>query len=136
MSRGALYQAVNMSKGGVVLAERVELADTSSSRRRGLLGRCGLGAGEGMYLTPCEWLHTFGMRFRIDVAFLSSSGQVLAVYHGLKPNRLSRIVWSASGALEISDGALRSTHTEPGDTVQLLHNATRKLVHSGSLEQQ
>lgn len=129
-SPGIPYQAVNVSKGGVVLADRVEYADTSSSRRRGLLGRRGLGVGEGLYLVPCEWLHTFGMQFCIDVAFLSASGRVLVVYHGLKPNRLSRIVWSARGALEMPKGALRSTHTEPGDIVHLLHKDARQPVHS------
>jgi len=135
LSPREVYQAVNVSKGGVVLAERVDLADTSSSRRRGLLGRSGLGSGEGLYLTPCEWLHTFGMRFCIDVAFLSPSGKVLAVYHSLRPNRLSRIVWSASGALEIPDTSLRRTQTERGDVVHLLHMDALRPVQIGTIEQ-
>ena len=121
-------RALNISKGGVVIAEYVEVAGTSSSRRRGLLGRHGLGPGEALYLTPCEWLHTFGMRFRIDVAFLSSTGQVLAVHHGLKPRRLSRLVWRASGALELPEGTLHSTGTGRGDVVQLLHTQTGEPV--------
>ena len=128
ITSGVRCQALNISKGGVVIAENVEVADTSSARRRGLLGRHGLGPGDGLYLTPCEWLHTFGMRFRIDVAFLSSTGKVLAVHHGLKPHRVSRLVWRASGALELPEGTLRATGTGRGDVVQLLHTQTGEPV--------
>ena len=118
-----MYRAVNMSRGGIVIADRLQLADTSESRRKGLLDRRSFERGEGLYLTPCEWLHTFRMRFSIDVAFLSSAGHVLAVHHGLKPNRLSRLVWRAAGALELPEGTLRSTDTTRGDLVQLVHTA-------------
>ena len=117
------FQVVNVSKGNVVIAQRVAWAGSSAERRRGLLGRSGLSADEGIYLTPCEWLHTFGMRFPIDVAFLSSSGLILAVYHGLKPNRLSKIVLRAEGALELSEGTLRLTNTEIGDAVEFLNSS-------------
>lgn len=123
--------AINLSKGSVVMAENVDLADSSEARRRGLLGRSGLEPGGGLYLTPCEWLHTFGMRFCIDVAFLSSSGQVLAVHHGLKPNRLSKLSWRAAGALELPEGTLWSTRTECGDVVQLLHRESHKPLMTG-----
>ena len=116
----AVGRAVNVTKGSVVLADRLELADTSASRRRGLLGRAELKPGEGLYLTPCEWLHTFGMRFKIDVAFLSSTGRVLAVHHALKPNRVSKLVFRAGGALELPAGVLHATSTERGDVIQVL----------------
>ena len=120
-SAGITYRAVNTSRGGIVIADRVLLADTSESRRKGLLKRSSLDHGEGLYITPCEWLHTFRMRFNIDVAFLSSTGHVIALHHGLKPNRLSRLVWRAAGALELPEGTLRATNTERGDLVQLVH---------------
>lgn len=116
-----LRKALNITKGGAILAERLEVADTSASRRRGLLGRAALRPGEGLYLTPCEWLHTFGMQFSIDIAFLDSSGRVLAVHHSLRPRRLSRLVWRACGALELPTGVLRATSTERGDVVHLLN---------------
>lgn len=117
------FQVVNVSKGNVVIAQRVAWAGSSAERRRGLLGRSGLSADEGIYLAPCEWLHTFGMRFPIDVAFISSSGLILAVYHGLKPNRLSKIVLRAKGALELSEGTLCVTNTAIGDTVEFLNSS-------------
>jgi uncharacterized membrane protein (UPF0127 family) len=111
-------QAVNVSKGATIVACRVEWAGTSAQRRRGLLGRNGLDPEEGMYLAPCEWIHTFFMRFPIDVAFLARDGRVLAIHHGLKPNRLSKIVLRAQGVLELSAGRLRETETDVGDVIQ------------------
>jgi len=111
-------QAVNVSKGGTIVARRVEWAGTSAQRRRGLLGRGGLDSEEGIYLVPCEWIHTFRMQFPIDVAFLADDGRVLAVHHNLRPNRLSRIVLRAEGVLELSAGRLRATNTDVGDIVQ------------------
>jgi len=111
-------QAVNVSKGARIVACRVEWAGTSAQRRRGLLGRDGMDPEEGMYLAPCEWIHTFRMRFPIDVAFLARDGRVLALHHNLKPNRLSRIVLRAQGVLELSAGRLRATDTEVGDIIQ------------------
>ena len=111
-------QAVNVSKEGTIVARRVEWAGTSAQRRRGLLGRSGLDSEEGIYIVPCEGIHTFRMKFPIDVAFLGKDGRVLAVHHSLKPNRLSRIVLRAQGVLELSAGRLRATDTEVGDIIQ------------------
>ena len=113
-----LLLVVNASKGGTIVASRVEWAGTSSQRRRGLLGRSRLEPEEGIYLVPCKWIHMFGMGFPIDVAFLAADGRVLAVHHGLRPNRLSRIAFRAEGVLELSAGRLRATGTTVGDVVQ------------------
>lgn len=118
------FQVLNVTKGGVLIANQVAWAGSSAERRRGLLGRADLPSQEGIYLTPCEWLHTFGMRFPIDVAFLSAAGRVLLMYHGLKPNRVSRLVLRAEGVLELPAGTLSSTGTEIGDTVQFLDITT------------
>ena len=71
-----------------------------------------------MYLVPCQWIHMFGMRFSIDVAFLARDGRVLAVHHGLCPNRLSRPVLRAEGVLELAAGVLRNTRTTVGDRIE------------------
>ena len=77
---------------------------------------------EGIYLVPCEGVHTFGMKFPIDVAFLDSKGTVLAVHHGLKPWRISKILFRARGVLELAAGVLRETGTETGDVIEFLPN--------------
>jgi hypothetical protein len=115
-------RAVNVTRNAVV-AERLEWAGTSGTRRRGLLGRESFEKGEGLYLAPCQWVHMFGMRFAIDVAFLARDGRVLAVHHGLRPGRISKLVWRADGALELPEGSLAATGTRVGDVVDLVEVA-------------
>ena len=54
------------------VAVALEVADTRATRRRGLLGRDGLAAGSALMLTPCNAVHTVGMRFAIDIVFVDS----------------------------------------------------------------
>lgn len=114
---GPPLRVVNVSRD-IVVARRVLWAGTSETRRRGLLGRNTIAGDEGMYIVPTQWIHMFGMQFPIDVAFLASDGRVLHVHHGLQPNRLSRLVWRAEGALELAQGALRESGTVAGDILQ------------------
>jgi len=111
-------QAINVSKGGKLVARRVERAETSAQRRKGLLGRSRMEPEDGLYIVPCEWVHTFGMQFPIDLAFLAADGRVLCVHHCLKPNRLSKIAVRAQGVLELAAGRLRATDTVRGDVIR------------------
>ena len=111
-------QAINVTKDSLVAA-RVRLAMTSDERRRGLLGRDQLDSDEGLYVVPAQWVQLMGMRFAIDIAFLSPSGRVLFVCRNIKPNRLSRPVWRAEGALELPAGVLDASRTEVGDIIEL-----------------
>jgi len=117
-SPSTYVQAINASKGGIVLASRVLWATRSQDRRRGLLGREQLGPDEGMYIVPSEWIHTFGMRFPIDLTFLSSEGRVLVIQNHLRPNRLSKLSLRAQGALELAAGRLQATGTVVGDLIE------------------
>ena len=115
-------RAVNVTRDQV-LADRMDWAGTSGTRRKGLLGRDTFDRGEGIYLAPCQWVHMFGMKFAIDVAFLARDGRVLHVHHGLKPGKISKLVWRADGALELPAGVLQSTGTVVGDRVELVEEA-------------
>lgn len=101
------------------LGDRIEWAGSSSTRKHGLLGRDSIENGEGLYLVPCQWVHMFGMAFPLDILFLARDGRVLAVHHGLKPNRISKLVWRADGVLELPVGTLEKSGTEIGDVIEL-----------------
>jgi len=111
--------AVFNSTKGVLLAERAMLADTPPSRRRGLLGTDRLEDGSGMVLVPCRQVHTFGMRYAIDVVFVDRSLRVLRVVEGMRPWRLGAPVPRAAAAIELPDGKAADTGTAPGDAIQL-----------------
>lgn len=111
------YVTVTNGTRGRSLGSRVGLADSWWSRLRGLVGSPPLAAGEGLLLVPCGAVHTFGVRYPMDVAFVDERGAVLAVYHRLAPGRWSRWHGRTAAALELPAGTLATTGTSPGDTL-------------------
>jgi uncharacterized protein len=103
---------------GTLLASDVRLADTPRSRRTGLLKRDGLDAGEGLWIFPTQAIHTFGMRFPIDVVFLDRCLRVKRTYQALPPWRLTTFVWGARSVLELPSGSLAGTGTKVGDQLE------------------
>lgn len=110
-------QVLNATRG-TRLATRLEAATTSATRRKGLLGRNGLSAGEGLWIAPCESVHTFFMRFPIDLVYLDRQLRVKKVRHSVGPWRMSACL-SAHSILELPAGTIRETRTERGDTVEI-----------------
>src|SRR5947208_11793254 len=102
-----------------ILASKVQLADTPRARRIGLLKHESLDAGEGLWIYPTQAIHTFGMRFPIDVAFLDRSLRIKRIYHELAPFRLTTFVWGAQSVLELPSGSLANTSTTVGDELQI-----------------
>ncbi|MBW2700015.1 MAG: DUF192 domain-containing protein [Deltaproteobacteria bacterium] len=88
---------------------------------KGLLGRDGLDDGEALYITPCTSIHSFFMRFVFDAVFLDKQNRVLHCIHRMKPWRLSRLVPSAAGVLELPAGKLEATGTRVGDVLEFVN---------------
>jgi uncharacterized membrane protein (UPF0127 family) len=99
-----------------VVASSVEVARTRGERRRGLLGRTGLPAGAALVLTPCNAIHTIGMRFAIDVVFIDRKGRVRKIVRSLPPWRMA-MAPLASATIELSAGELRPDGLQVGDRV-------------------
>ncbi len=111
-----IVRAVNLTRGTVV-AERVEVADTSESRTRGLLGRDRLAPDTGLWIVPCEWVHMFGMRFAIDTVVLDKRDVVVGVQENLKPGWIGKPFWGAHSTLERPVGAVKASGTVKGDRI-------------------
>jgi hypothetical protein len=94
----------------------VDVADRGPARTRGLLGRRSLGEGEGLWIVPCEAVHTFGMRFAIDLVFLDRRNVVRKVRSSVPPWRLSGCL-RARSVLELAAGTLEKAPVRPGDTL-------------------
>jgi len=99
------------------LAHCVDVADHGAKRRKGLLGREALSAGEGLWIVPCESVHTFGMRFPIDLVYLDRDKRVKKIRNDVPPWRISACL-SAHSVLELASGSIRRTGTKPGDTLE------------------
>jgi uncharacterized protein len=106
----------NLTRGSV-LATRLEVADSGPKRNKGLLGRKGLAAGEGLWIIPCESVHTFFMQFPIDLVYLDRKHVIKKVREGVPPWRIS-VCFSAHSILELPSGTIRSTETRAGDTLK------------------
>lgn len=96
-----------------VVAERVELAMTPTSRFRGLLGRDSLEPGTALLLAPCSGIHTVRMRFPIDAVFCDADLKVLRC-QTLVPGRLPRPVRGARCCIELEAGAAEAAGIVPG----------------------
>ena len=101
-----MNSAFNATRGCPVAA-RVQTADDAASRSKGLLGRSSLASDEGLWIVPCPMIHTFFMKFPIDVVFLDRGLRVVRVIENLKPWRLSPWVFSAHSVLELMGGVLK-----------------------------
>lgn len=99
------------------LACAADVADTSSKRRTGLLKHTSLPAGEGLWIAPCEGVHTFGMKFPIDVLFLDRKRKVLKVRADMARAKISFCL-RAYSVLELPAGTAAATGTAPGDQLE------------------
>jgi len=97
-----------------VLAQSADVADTSAKRRTGLLKHERLEPGDGLWIVPCESVHTFFMKFPIDLIYLDKGRKVRKVKHALRPWRLSACMLAHS-VLELPAGTVAETGTVPGD---------------------
>ncbi|WP_224962140.1 DUF192 domain-containing protein [Geomonas subterranea] len=111
-------RAVDVTSG-MELARAVSVADTFVTRLKGLLGKKELPLGQGLWIRPCNSVHTFGMKFPIDVAFLDGEQRVVAVATTLAPNRVSGFHPKASSVLELPAGTLDATVTVIGNKIEI-----------------
>ena len=100
------------------LATRLETAFDSRQRRRGLLDRTHLDPDAAMVLAPCAAVHTFFMRFPIDVVFVRRNGTVAGVVSNVKPWRIA-VAPRAFAAIELAPGAAAYSGTMRGDRLRL-----------------
>ena len=113
----ARFRLVN-ARTGAVIADAVAGAFDSETRRRGLLGRDGMAVGEALIIAPTNAIHTFFMRFAIDVAFVARDGRVVKVSSSLRPWRMS-VAFRAFCVVETPAGAFAACGTAAGDTLRL-----------------
>jgi len=104
---------------GTVLADKVGVADTRSTRAVGLLTRSGLEPGEGLWIVPSRGVHTWGMRFTIDVVALDQSGTVIDCVSNLRPWRMRLPRKGTAGVLELPAGTLAASQTSLGHQIVL-----------------
>ena len=101
-----------------VVSDRCHFANTVLKRMIGLLNRGRFDQGEGLLLDRCYGIHTFGMRFPIDVLFLDKDLHVIRAIKALPPYRTCAVRKSVY-VLEVPVGAIEASCTEEGDQIQI-----------------
>lgn len=111
MRQGSLFL------GEVCVLPHVLRTTNAWDRLRGLLGRPQLQAGEALLIDRCPSVHTMGMRYPLDLAFLDGDYRLLKQVRALKPMR-----WAgcsrASATLELAPGELDKLALSPGDRLE------------------
>jgi uncharacterized membrane protein (UPF0127 family) len=107
---------------GATVADRLVLALDSKARRTGLLKHTGLESGEAMIIAPSNAIHTWFMKFDIDVAFVNRQGDIVKVRHAMGPWRMSA-AFSAFAVVELASGTLAARDTRSGDRLVLTSRA-------------
>jgi hypothetical protein len=106
-------QVSNLTRN-TVLATCMEVADSAAMRNKGLLGRERISPGEGLWIIPCASVHTFWMRFPIDLVYLDRKKRIRKLRSDVRPWRLSACLWARS-VLELPPGTILGTQTQHGD---------------------
>jgi uncharacterized protein len=113
-----IYQARNLTRG-VLIGSDIRTAETSAERRTGLLKHARLDEGSGLWIVPCEAVHTFFMKFAIDLIYLDRKRRVRGTVRALRPWRMS-ICLPAHSVIELPPGTIDRTNTQKGDYLELI----------------
>ena len=103
---------------GLPVVTKLELAVDSVSRRKGLLGRDGLADTTGIVIAPTNAVHTFFMRFPIDIVFVTRAGRVVKVRNAVPARRIA-IALRAFAVVELAAGCAARQGLRAGDIVSV-----------------
>jgi uncharacterized membrane protein (UPF0127 family) len=112
------FQVRNVTRG-TSIGDAIDSAASSAQRRTGLLKHDKLDQGAGLWIVPCEAVHTFFMKFAIDLIYLDRKHRVRGLVRELRPWRFS-ICLPAHSVLEVPLGTIDRTNTRKGDELELL----------------
>jgi uncharacterized protein len=111
---GAVSFVLRNLRTGATVAERLLPAFDSETRRTGLLKHSSLPQGEAMVIAPTNAIHTFFMRFPIDVAFVARDGRIVKIRPAMPAWRMSA-AWGGYAVVEMAAGEFARSGTLPGD---------------------
>ena len=116
------------------LAFRVKVADTVLSRMVGLLDRNSLKPESGIWVVPCNAIHTIGMRFTIDVVLIDKNFKVVGLRELVRPFSITRPNFRTESVLELPAHTIFKSRTEIGDQLQIEHYEAKPIVQPEPME--
>jgi uncharacterized membrane protein (UPF0127 family) len=119
LSSGVEYVVIRNLTRGTIIAERAEVASSGPKRSKGLLGRKALDPGGGMWIIPCESVHTFFMQFALDLIYLDRKHRIKKLRSNVGPWRMSACL-TAHSIIELPCGTIKNSESQVGDLLQIL----------------
>ena len=104
---------------GICLADNLVLANTALKRLRGLIGRQALAPNEALWLRPCNGIHTFWMRFAIDVIFVDRQLRIVKLVENIRPFRLTLPAAQAASVIEMPAHTISQHNLRCGDELRV-----------------
>jgi uncharacterized protein len=117
-SKPQVFTVLN-TRSGLLLCDLLERANTPWSRFWGLMNKPTLPQGHGLWIEPCADIHSCFMRFTFDAVFVDKAGVVLHMVAGMRPWRVSKLVWGGRAVLELPAGTIAQSDTHVGDILQV-----------------
>jgi uncharacterized membrane protein (UPF0127 family) len=111
---------IKHSKSGKLIGSEIKEAKSFMDRTVGLMFKNSMNGYDGLLLSPCPSIHTFFMRFKIDVIFMDKSYSIVKIIRDIKPWRMSRMYFKAYYCLELPSGRL-SLEINEGDQLEVMH---------------
>lgn len=99
---------------------KIIVAETFFDRVKGLLGKDSLPPNTGLLIKPCKQVHTFFMKFTIDVVFIDKKGIIVHLEKALKPFKISKYVWKAYAVIEFAEGTIEKQGYQIGQKISYL----------------
>jgi hypothetical protein len=110
---------MRLRRGEHTLIAQLEIAESFAARAKGLLGRQSLGEEQALWIKPSNSIHTFFMKFAIDVIFLDRSLKVRKTFQNVRPGRLILPVWAAASVIELKAGFLQKNPVHLGEQLHV-----------------
>ena len=104
----------------IIISENVVVANTFLKRFKGLMFSKELPDENALYIMPCNEIHTFNMKYSIDVLYLDKNNKILAINEDMKPGRIGKHVKKAVSVVELPNGKIKKKKIEVGQTVEFL----------------
>jgi uncharacterized protein len=106
-------------KNNIVLSDNIKYADTFFLKLKGLLGRQSIAKNECLIIPKAMQIHTFFMKFPIDIIFLDKNKKVIFLYHNFPSYKLTKIFFRAKYVLELHAGIIQEKDVQINDEIVL-----------------
>lgn len=107
-------------KDGLEIPLKAELADSFFKRFKGLMFRKSMASDSALLLSPCNAIHTFSMRFPIDVVYLDSDARVVHIEKSMQPNKVGKSIKTALSVLELNIDMVEKLSLKSGDLLEIV----------------